>query len=181
MITFASQGFTPEQIAARRREQTRCAARVYYGKNKGSCILKHKKWKEANPKALQAAIDKRAGSRLIARQTAPWFISRPVKPLIWAAKRRAKRKGIPFDICAADLLPLPTHCPVLGTKLNYGPGRGRKLYENGAAASLDRIHNNNLGYVKGNVIIVSLRANLLKGQATIEELRKIADFYRSLP
>jgi hypothetical protein len=36
-------------------------------------------------------------------------------------------------------------------------------------------------YIKGNVIIVSLRANLLKGQATIEELRKIADFYGRLP
>lgn len=77
-------------------------------------------------------------------------------------------------------MPLPTHCPVLGVKLAYGPGRGRKLYENGTAASLDRIHNH-LGYVKGNVIVISLRANLLKGQATVEELRKIADFYGRLP
>ena len=75
---------------------------------------------------------------------------------------------------------MPTHCPVLGVRLAYGPGRGRKLYENGAAASLDRIHNH-LGYVRGNVIVICLRANLLKGQATVEELRRIADFYGRLP
>ena len=32
-------------------------------------------------------------------------------------------------------------------------------------------------YVKNNVLIVSLRANLLKGQASIAELQKIAAFY----
>lgn len=109
-----------------------------------------------------------------------WLTANPVKGLVHQARRRAKRKGIPFGITETDLLPLPTHCPVLGMKLTYGPGRGRKLYDNGAAASLDRIHNDR-GYVNGNVIVISLRANLLKGQATIAELCKIADFYRRLP
>lgn len=115
----------------------------------------------------------------MAAKLAAWCRANPEKALLQNARRRAKRKGIPYDLVHTDLLPLPTHCPVLGIKLAYGPGRGRKLYENRAAASLDRIRNEE-GYVKGNVIIVSLRANLLKGQATIDELQKIADFYRRL-
>jgi hypothetical protein len=116
----------------------------------------------------------------MAANLAAWARANPEKSLLQNARRRARRKGIPFDLVHTDLMPLPSHCPVLGVKLAYGPGRGRKLYENGTAASLDRIHNDR-GYVKGNVLIVSLRANLLKGQATIEELRKIADFYGRLP
>jgi hypothetical protein len=180
MITLASQGFTPEQIAARRREQQCRASRKFYRNNKQACIEGHRRWKTLNPQALRDASDAHSVARAVAREGADWFRARPVKSLIRQAKRRAKAKGIAFNISAADLLPLPTHCPVLGLELAYGPGRGRKLYENGAAASLDRVRNE-LGYVKGNVIVISLRANLLKGQATLEELQKIADFYGRLP
>jgi hypothetical protein len=44
--------------------------------------------------------------------------------------------------------------------------------------SLDRI-NNNLGYVPGNVIVVSDRANRIKNNATIEELEKIVNYYKN--
>jgi hypothetical protein len=105
-----------------------------------------------------------------------WAIKNPVRMLVRQAKRRASRKAIPFEIKAADLEPFPTHCPVLGIELQYGPGRGRNLYGNPGAASIDRIRNKD-GYIKGNVIIVSLRANLLKGQASLAELQRIARFY----
>jgi hypothetical protein len=48
--------------------------------------------------------------------------------------------------------------------------------KNRTAASLDRIKNSR-GYVPGNVLVISLRANLLKGQATLAELQKIAAFF----
>ena len=139
-------------------------------------------WRARHPGAQVAANARWAAKQapgVVAAKFAEWGRKNPEKALLQNARRRAKAKGIPFDLVYTDLMPLPTHCPVLGTKLEYGPGRGRKLYENGAAASLDRIHNH-LGYIKGNVLIVSLRANLLKGQATIDELQKIADFYRRL-
>jgi hypothetical protein len=124
--------------------------------------------------------NKPAAPGVTAAKFAAWHSANPEKSLLQNARRRARRKGIAFDLLYTDLMPLPTYCPVLGVKLAYGPGRGRKLYDNGSAASLDRIHNS-LGYIKGNVIVISLRANLLKGQATIAELRKIADFYGRLP
>ncbi len=106
----------------------------------------------------------------------------PIRYLLRGARKRAKAKGIPFDITWTDFPnPLPEFCPVLGLRLVYGVGNGksRRLYDNAAAASLDRADNAK-GYVKGNVIIVSLRANLLKGQATLDELQKIATFYSQL-
>lgn len=108
------------------------------------------------------------------------YYNHPENRLVNAARRRAKQRKVPFNLKPSDILPLPKSCPVLGIKLVYEPsGHGRAMYKNAAAPSLDRVVNER-GYVRGNVIVVSLRANLLKGQATIEELRKIAGFYSTL-
>ena len=47
------------------------------------------------------------------------------------------------------------------------------------APSIDRIDNTR-GYVKDNIIIVSRRANILKKDATINELIKLANYYEHL-
>lgn len=53
----------------------------------------------------------------------------------------------------------------MGTRIN-GPN----------SPSLDKIVPE-LGYVKGNIVVVSLRANQIKSDATIEELQAVAKFY----
>jgi len=88
-----------------------------------------------------------------------------------AARRSADRRKIEFGLKETDL-EWPTHCPVLGIKLHY-PGRSRA---DPAGAAFDRI-NNELGYLPGNVIIVSHWVNSRKGDATPAQLRAIADFY----
>lgn len=45
--------------------------------------------------------------------------------------------------------------------------------------SIDRIDPKR-GYVRGNVVVVSMRANSIKREATIDELRKMVAFYESL-
>lgn len=68
---------------------------------------------------------------------------------------------------------IPEFCPVLGLRLQHGSGKATD-----ASPSLDRIDNTK-GYVQGNVMVVSNRANLLKRDATPDELQRLAAFYAS--
>jgi hypothetical protein len=67
-------------------------------------------------------------------------------------------------------LTFPTHCPVLGIQLDYFT---HERQEN--SVSFDRIDPTK-GYIKGNVVVMSWRANRIKNDGTAEEHQKIADF-----
>lgn len=86
-------------------------------------------------------------------------------------KANAKNRGIEFTIPFGELV-FPEHCPVLGIPIDY--------FVEGQATenspSFDRIDPSK-GYVSGNVVIVSWRANRLKNDGTPEEHIKIAQFY----
>ena len=86
-----------------------------------------------------------------------------------AIKGRAIKNNIPFDLDLDYLksIPLPKVCPVLGIPLD-GSTKGNY-------PSLDRIIPN-LGYIKGNVCFISTRANLLKNDASIEEVKLILQY-----
>ena len=73
----------------------------------------------------------------------------------------AFQRGIPFELEETDLV-LTSHCPVLGIEFVEGH---REF-----APSVDRIDNTK-GYVKGNVWIISRRANRIKNDSTLEELQ----------
>lgn len=83
--------------------------------------------------------------------------------LFLAAKHRAKVKRINFNIGVGDII-IPKICPVLGIKIYPST---HKIAAH--SPSLDRI-DNRLGYIKGNVRVISFRANSLKSDATKEEL-----------
>lgn len=92
------------------------------------------------------------------------------KRLLSSARRRAKDKGIEFSITDEDIV-IPEKCPALGLALRSGRG----ITGSDCSPSLDRIDNSR-GYVKGNVAIISFRANTLKNSATARELKLIADY-----
>ena len=113
----------------------------------------------------KSAQDKREACRR-------WRASNPISSLLKNAKDRARMFGLEFDLTAADIGELPTHCPVLGLELVYpGSGQGRMP----ESASLDRLDSSK-GYIKGNVAVISWRANKLKSDATLEELQAIVRF-----
>lgn len=93
------------------------------------------------------------------------------KGLVRAAKYRAKIKDVPFDISWEDI-PLIDICPVFGTPLFSD------TLNNPNAPSLDRMYPE-LGYIKGNVFVISRRANVLKGDATIQELEAILNYMKN--
>lgn len=94
-----------------------------------------------------------------------------IKVLLSNATQRAKRAGYEFSLKREDII-IPEKCPALGIELKR---EGRETWF--SAPSIDRIDNTK-GYTKENIVIVSRRANLLKKDATIEEMIKISEFYK---
>lgn len=84
--------------------------------------------------------------------------------LFRSAKNRATRDNKSFSIEVSDIL-IPEYCPYLGVKITKILGEG-KVWTN---ASLDRIDNSK-GYEKENIEVISLQANIMKHQATPEQL-----------
>lgn len=91
----------------------------------------------------------------------------PRKELLAAARARARARVLPFDLTIDDIT-LPAHCPVLGIPIAVGHG---KLSNN--SPTLDRIVPQ-LGYVRGNVAVISYKANAIKRDASPEELQRVA-------
>jgi hypothetical protein len=85
------------------------------------------------------------------------------------ARARAKKYGWDFNIEEADIV-IPTHCPLLGIELYVAEGR-KTVKDN--SASLDRIDPTK-GYIKGNILVISNKANTMKSNATPQELLKLA-------
>jgi hypothetical protein len=94
-----------------------------------------------------------------------------------ASKGRAKREGVPHAITFTDLLPLATGaCPVLGIPLAYSRTTG-VIHD--ASPTVDKMKPE-LGYVPGNIVVVSFRANAIKRNATLKELEAVLQFYQPL-
>jgi len=79
------------------------------------------------------------------------------------------RKSDKFNIEVSDII-IPDICPVLGLFISK-EAKGRQ--DN--SPSLDRIDNSK-GYVKGNICVISWKANNIKNVGTAEEHRKIAEY-----
>ena len=104
----------------------------------------------------------------------------PVPQLIYAFKNRAKQQKVPFDLTVEDIRDLLKNagkiCPALGVKMTTSElGSG----DSNHSPSFDRIYPKK-GYTKGNIVIVSNRANRIKTDASVDEIRKVADFYEKL-
>lgn len=80
-----------------------------------------------------------------------------------AAKDRADKKGLEFNIEESDIL-IPTVCPLLNIPIEFGT---KEDYN--SSPSLDRIDNTK-GYIKGNIWVISKKANTMKNSATLKEL-----------
>ena len=91
----------------------------------------------------------------------------PRMVMYWSSKARAKRTGLIHTIEPADIPSIPSHCALLGIELSNEPEAYRE-----ATPSLDRI-DNTIGYVKGNLQIISSRANRLKNNASFSEIETL--------
>lgn len=93
----------------------------------------------------------------------------PERYLLTIARYRAKRAGVPFAIELVDII-IPRRCPMLGLVLR--PGKGKM---HAASPTLDR-KIPALGYVPGNIEVISWRANWIKNNASAAELQAVAEW-----
>lgn len=91
----------------------------------------------------------------------------PKSVMLYSAKQRAKKNNLEFNITENDF-EIPEFCPILGLKLTFEEGK-----PSDSSASLDKIIPE-LGYVVGNVQVISRLANMMKSKATVEQLRLFA-------
>ena len=103
-----------------------------------------------------------------------YFKNNREKYLYWQVKGRALRGGLPFNLEPEDLV-IPDVCPVLGIPLFRNTG-GKRPTAN--SPSVDRIIPE-LGYVKGNIQVISQRANVMKNDASPDELSIFAEWLRN--
>ena len=109
-----------------------------------------------------------------ARQRANSYRQKDMRRELWRrARQRAVEKGLPFDITIDDII-IPAMCPVLNIPIIQGTG---KIHDN--SPNLDRIVPE-LGYVKGNIHVISFRANRIKTNANPNELMIVALYFQKL-
>lgn len=102
-----------------------------------------------------------------------WRRSNPKRALIQRSKNRAKTEGLPFEITEGDF-EIPEVCPVLGIPIFQGTG----VYTDNSP-SLDKF-DPKLGYVVGNIAVISMKANRIKNSSTIEEVRQLLNWMESV-
>jgi len=88
--------------------------------------------------------------------------------MLYRCKARAERKGVPFNLQECDVS-IPDVCPLLGTPFSFNEGKPTPH-----SPSLDRIVPE-LGYTKGNVMVISMRANVAKNDLSLGELKLLVE------
>lgn len=132
----------------------------YRQSNKEKIKEQQKQYREDNKERLKETDSKRKRN---------YKESNPKSVMLYAARQRAKKQNLPFDLTADDF-EIPEFCPILGIKLTI-----EKYKPSDSSASLDKIVPE-LGYVKGNVMVVSKLANMMKSKATPEQLLIFAEW-----
>lgn len=99
----------------------------------------------------------------------------PRKRMLRSARYRARKKRIPFSLTIDDIA-IPERCPVFNQPLRHNWG---KRNPTDWSPTLDRIIPG-LGYVPGNVVVVSMKANRIKNMAVPHELRQVARYYERI-
>jgi hypothetical protein len=145
-------------------EAKREYARQYRKANRSVLREKRIAWRLANPAEYKQRkrVQAKKYSALATENTRRWADLHPERTLLNYARARARKKGLAFNLTLEDVV-IPTHCPVFGVPLTRQ--RGDKSW----SPSLDRVDNTK-GYVRGNVQVISCRANDLKRTATLDEM-----------
>lgn len=101
---------------------------------------------------------------------------------VWAsyavisARARARKKGLKFEITPEYLMSiLPRQCPVFKTKFSFVGNR----WVRPMSPTIDRLDNSK-GYVRGNAVVISMKANIIKNAFSTAEVAAVARWMRKM-
>jgi hypothetical protein len=98
-----------------------------------------------------------------------WQRDNPERILFYHAKVRAKEHGWECTISVQDIT-IPAVCPVLGIPLERGV---ETMID--SSPTLDRLDNAK-GYIAGNIAVISYKANRIKSNGTLEDLKAVVEY-----
>lgn len=159
----------------RTKEQVRKYNQTYYAKNKER--LKQDAidyYRDHKDTVLETVIKYRQENRELLRKKDKQYYRRRIElRLLGAARARSKKYGFEINIEESDIF-IPKICPLLGIEIKVS---SEKVSAN--SPSLDRIDSSK-GYVKGNVWVISHKANTMKSNATLEEFLTMAKNWQQI-
>lgn len=170
LLTWAKQGFGYTEIASKLNNKVskQRVEQICKKNNIKATEIKRQKRREQ----FEAKMQAKWGNKWKDMEYRKSFIYTAMREKFKAKKANSLRVGKEFSVEFGDI-DFPTHCPILGIELNYFNEEGYL----DDSPSFDRIDPLK-GYIKGNVAIISMRANRIKNNGTAEEHEKIAQFMR---
>lgn len=121
---------------------------------------------EAKAILLNYKLEHNLGNPIILRDFTDYYKNK---------KYSAKKHGVEFNVNLEEIQNVAyKYCPYLGIELDYSSNSNNKPHK----AQLDRI-NPCLGYVKGNIIFCSKKANQSKSNSTYEEYWQLIENWSS--
>ena len=142
-------------------EEARRKANEYYLNKRDEITAKRKSRYQQDPEYRFNILALRRKNRLL----------RPELTFVKKSFNRAKKSGLEFDISIEDII-IPEVCPVFGTPFER---LSNKLCD--TSPTLDRIDSSK-GYIKGNIKVISWRANRLKSNASLHEIEAISRYMK---
>jgi hypothetical protein len=141
---------------------------MYQYERCATCIRRAAKRRyNSSPRGRSMAARRRNRSKeRLAQNERRWRVKNPARTMLIDARKRAGDRGLEFTITLEDVF-VPDTCPLLAIDIAVGVG---KMTDN--SPSLDRIDPTK-GYVPGNVWVISWRANRIKSNASLEELKRL--------
>jgi len=135
-------------------------SKAWYSEHKDQLFEKHREYREINKDDLSIKKRKYREDNI-------------EKQLLFNAKKRAIKYDLEFNIDITDIDVLK-NCPLLEIEMEVNHNHLKD-----SSFTLDRIDNAK-GYIKGNVWVISYKANRSKNNATIEEYEKIVNNFEKI-
>jgi hypothetical protein len=132
-----------------------------------------RKWRAANPEKVKATNAKfyEQNKASYIKRNQSYYQNNWVNVVLAGAKRRARKMNLPFDLKIDDIK-IPDVCPALGIPIYPGDGTTHD-----GSPSLDRIIPE-LGYIKGNVVVISHKANRIKSNGSLSDLEAVVAYVK---